>query len=156
MSRQPGDGATFIVCLPRCEQIPPAQAAACLPELLSGHGTVLSVEDDEDVRRVVGHVLRAQGYQILEASDGVQALQILHASPGPLHLVLTDVIMPRMTGLELVRRIKPLFPAAKVLYMSGYTDEILGPVTGQPLALIQRPFTARALIEKIREMRQRE
>ncbi|MGH7232772.1 MAG: response regulator [Nitrospiraceae bacterium] len=109
------------------------------------------MEDDEDVRLVVGDMLRAQGYSVREAADGAQALQMLHTTPGPLHLILTDVMMPRVTGPQFVKHIESLLPTVKVLYMSGYTDQILEPATGQPLAFIQKPFSAQVLIKKIRE-----
>jgi CheY-like chemotaxis protein len=111
----------------------------------------LLVEDDEDVRTVVGDMLRAHGYTVREASDGADALQILPSISDPLHLILTDVMMPRMTGPQLVKRIEPLLPTAKVLYMSGYTGDILEAATDQPLAFIQKPFTAQVLVKKVRE-----
>ncbi|MGQ0810052.1 MAG: response regulator [Nitrospiraceae bacterium] len=86
------------MCLPRCDQSPPVHIVARLSETVGGHKTILLVEDDEDVRIVVGDMLRANGYQVQEAADGAQALQILHATPNQPHLVLTDVMMPRMTG----------------------------------------------------------
>jgi two-component system, cell cycle sensor histidine kinase and response regulator CckA len=109
------------------------------------------VEDDEDVRLVVGDMLRARRYQVSEACDGAQALQVLQESPDPVHMVLTDVMMPRMTGPELVQRLECLCTPVKILYMSGYTDEILEPATGQRLGFIQKPFTSKMLLAKVHE-----
>jgi CheY-like chemotaxis protein len=111
----------------------------------------LIVDDDEDVRLVVGDMLRARGYRVSEACDGVEALQVLQDSPDPVHMVLTDVMMPRMTGPELVKRLESLSMPVKVLYMSGYTDEILEPATGQRLGFIHKPFTSKVLLEKVCE-----
>ena len=148
---EPGTGSTFIIYLPRCENIPPPQMVDRAPEPPSGNKTILVVEDDEDVRVVVGDMLRARGYRVSEASDGVEALQILQDSPDPVHMILTDVMMPRMTGPELVKRLESLSMPVKVLYMSGYTDEILQPATGQRLGFIQKPFTSNVLLEKVSE-----
>jgi CheY-like chemotaxis protein len=148
---EPGAGSTFTVCLPRCETIPPAQMIGRTSEPLRGHKTILVVEDDEDVRVVVGDMLRARGYRVSEACDGLEALQVLQDSSDPVHMVLTDVMMPRMTGPELVKRLESLSMPVKVLYMSGYTDEILEPATGQRLGFIQKPFTSKVLLQKVRE-----
>ena len=148
---EPGTGSTFTIYLPRCENIPPARMVDRAPEPPSGNKTILVVEDDEDVRVVVGDMLRARGYRVSEASDGVEALQILQDSPDPVHMILTDVMMPRMTGPELVKRLESLSMPVKVLYMSGYTDEILQPATGQRLGFIQKPFTSNVLLEKVFE-----
>ena len=148
---EPGTGSTFTIYLPRCENIPPARMVDRAPEPPSGNKTILVVEDDEDVRVVVGDMLRARGYRVSEAGDGVEALQILQDSPDPVHMILTDVMMPRMTGPELVKRLESLSMPVKVLYMSGYTDEILQPATGQRLGFIQKPFTSNVLLEKVSE-----
>lgn len=144
-------GSTFTIFLPRCETIPPAEAADRRQEPLRGPTTILVVEDDADVRLVVGDMLRAQGYQVSEACDGVHALQIIKNARDPVHMVLTDIMMPRMTGPELVRRLETLCTPVKVLYMSGYTDEILEPAMGQRLGFIQKPFTSKVLLKKVCE-----
>ena len=146
-----GGGSVFTVHLPRCEQISPAQTVAHPGRTPKSNETILLVEDDEDVRIVVGDMLRAQGYTVREASDGADALQLLPTIPDPLHLILTDVMMPRMTGPQFVKRIESILPTAKVLYMSGYTGDILEAVSDQPLAFIQKPFTAQLLAKKVRE-----
>jgi two-component system, cell cycle sensor histidine kinase and response regulator CckA len=148
---EPGAGSTFTISLPRCEAIPPAQVVGRPSESFQGHKNILIVEDDEDVRLVVGDMLRARGYRVSEACDGVQALQVLQESPDPVHMVLTDVMMPRMTGPELVRQLESLSLPVKVLYMSGYTDEILEPAAGQRLGFIQKPFTSTVLLQKVCE-----
>lgn len=148
---EPNRGSTFTIFLPRRETIPSAQAAGRPREPLLGHTTILVVEDDADVRLVVGDMLRAQGYQVSEACDGVHALQILQDARDPVHMVLTDIMMPRMTGPELVKRLESLSTPVKVLYMSGYTDEILEPAMGQRLGFIQKPFTSKVLLQKVCE-----
>jgi CheY-like chemotaxis protein len=148
---EPGTGSSFTISLPRCETFPPAQMVGRSTEPLRGHKTILVVEDDEDVRLVVSDMLRAQGYRVSEACDGVEALQVLQDSPDPVHMVLTDVMMPRMTGPELVKRLESLSMPVKVLYMSGYTDEILEPAAGQRLGFIQKPFTSTVLLQKVCE-----
>ncbi len=148
---EPGTGSTFTIFLPRCETIQPAQMTGRPSEPLRGHKTILVVEDDADVRLVVADMLRAQGYRVSEACDGVHALQILHESSDPVHMVLTDVMMPRMTVPELVKRIESLSAPVKVLYMSGYTDETLELGMGQRLSFIQKPFTSKILLQKVCE-----
>ena len=144
-------GSTFTVFLPRCEPMSAVPPVAQPPESSSGTKTILLVEDDEDVRRVVADMLRAHGYQVREAADGADALQRLRADPGHVNLVLTDVMMPRMTGPQLVKQLETRVPSVKILYMSGYPNEILEPAAGQPLAFIQKPFSAPLLIKKVRE-----
>jgi signal transduction histidine kinase len=151
LSSEPGRGSTFTICLPRCEAISPAPIAVPPKEPRLGHKTILVVEDDEDVRLVVGDMLRARGYRVREACDGVEALQVLQDSSDPVQMVLTDVMMPRMTGPELIKRMESLSMPVKVLYMSGYTDEILEPGMGQRLGFIQKPFTSNALLQKVSE-----
>ena len=144
-------GSTYTIYLPRCENVPPAQIVGRTSVPVRGDKRILVVEDDEDVRVVVSDMLRARGYRVSEACDGVDALQVLKDSADPVHMVLTDVMMPRMTGPELVRQLESLSMPVKVLYMSGYTDEILEPSAGQGLGFIQKPFTSNALLQKVCE-----
>ena len=109
------------------------------------------VEDDEDVRVAVRDMLRGTGYEVQEAADGIEALSLLGNGTVLPQLVLTDVMMPRMTGPQLAKRIDALMPTVKVLYMSGYANEILESVRGQPLAFIPKPFNSRDLLRKVRE-----
>jgi len=111
----------------------------------------LLVEDDEDVRVAVRDMLRRIGYEVQEAADGIEALSLLSKATVYPQLVLTDVMMPRMTGPQLAKRIDTLMPTVKVLYMSGYANESLESVRGQRLAFIPKPFNSRDLLRKVRE-----
>ena len=103
-------------------------ASASLPR---GWETVLVVEDEADVRDVLCETLRAQGYTVLEAANGLEALQVYERNPGVIHLLMTDIVMPVMGGPELARRLTATRGEMPVLYMSGYTDPDLGPCRGR-------------------------
>ena len=112
------------------------------------------MEDEEVVRKLAVRVLKKQGYKVLEAPDGGKALMLCEEFKEPIHLILTDVVMPGMSGRKLVDRLKEIHPEMKVLYMSGYTDNailhhgILEPGTN----FIQKPFTVESLPRKVREV----
>jgi len=111
------------------------------------------VEDDARVRMLVQRVLESAGYTVLSATDGKGALDILHQRPGRIHLVLTDIVMPGLSGPELLGRIREEHPGCKGLYMSGYSDKSFFP--GHPLSdapLIQKPFTPGSLAQRVREI----
>jgi len=151
---EPGRGTTFKIYLPRVEGAVASSAArALLPDPARGHETILLVEDELEVRELARDVLEAQGYTVLEAPDALAALRICEARFGPIDLVLTDVVMPRMSGRELATQLATLRPAMPVVYMSGYTDTaivhhgVLEPGT----TFLQKPFTPDALVRKIRQ-----
>src|ERR1700723_1130039 len=111
-----------------------------------GKITILVVEDAEAIRTMVCTMLAQQGYHCLEAADGVDALRVLDATAAPVHLVLTDVIMPKMTGAELARHLGRLRPDLPIVFMSGYCDDpVVRGFEGMPLILLAKPFTAAAL-----------
>jgi signal transduction histidine kinase/DNA-binding NarL/FixJ family response regulator len=116
--------------------------------------TILLVEDALRVRAVVREILEMNGYNILEARHGVEALEISERHRGPIHLMVTDVVMPQMSGRELAQRLQPLRPDMKVLYMSGYTDDAIvrHGVLGAGIAFLAKPFTPDALALKVREV----
>jgi len=143
-------GTQFTVALPRSELLQSWSPASRTP-VSAGGQTILLVEDDEDVRMAVSDMLKIAGYTVQEACDGMEALQSLQTISPPPSLVLTDVMMPRMTGPQLAKQIYALMPAVQILYMSGYTDSILEPVGGRPLAFIRKPFTAKELTRKVSE-----
>ena len=143
-------GTKFTVALPRSEQVQPALPTA-VASVSEGGDLILLVEDDEDVRMAVSDMLKIAGYTVQEACDGVDALQRLQSMSSPPSLVLTDVMMPRMTGPQLAKQIYTTLPAIQVLYMSGYADHILEPVGDRPLAFIRKPFTAKELTSKVCE-----
>jgi CheY-like chemotaxis protein len=119
-----------------------------------GDETILMVEDHDDVRKLAAQILEGQGYRILEASCGDDGLAISKEWKGPIHMILTDVVMPRMSGRELVERCKESRQDFKVLYMSGYTDHTIVDhgVLEQGTNLIQKPFTVEGLSRKVREV----
>ena len=119
-----------------------------------GTETILLVEDDEVVRKLVSEVLDNEGYRLLEAANGVAALSICAQYEEPIHLLLTDVVMPEMSGRELANRLAAVRPELKVLYMSGYTDDVIvhHGVLDEGTEFIQKPFTPDVLARKIREV----
>jgi two-component system cell cycle sensor histidine kinase/response regulator CckA len=117
-----------------------------------GNITILVVEDAEAIRTLVCAMLAQQGYQCLEAADGIDALRVLDETAAPVHLVLTDVIMPKMTGAELGRQLMRLRPDLPIVFMSGYCDDpVVRDFERTPLILLAKPFTAAALLEKVRQ-----
>ena len=151
VSSKLGVGSVFRICLPQDGQAQTDRPSVSKPETVTGGGTILVVEDDEDVRIAVRDMLRRTGYDVQEAADGIEALNLLSKATVYPQLVLTDVMMPRMTGPQLAKRIDALMPTVKVLYMSGYANESLESVRGQRLAFIPKPFNSRDLLRKIRE-----
>lgn len=143
-------GTQFTVALPRSEQVQSWVPSSAGPAPARGE-TVLLVEDDEDVRLAVRDMLSVAGYAVQEACDGMDALERLRTMTSPPSLVLTDVMMPRMTGPQLAKQIYAMMPEVQVLYMSGYSDRILEPVGGRVLAFIRKPFTAKELTRKVSE-----
>ena len=119
-----------------------------------GRETVLVVEDDEAVRELAREILEKNGYTVLEARHGVEALLISDRHNGPIHLLLTDVIMPQLNGRDLAQRLTSLRPDAKVLYMSGYTtkDLISHGMLDPGVAFLQKPFTPDGLALKVRQI----
>jgi PAS domain S-box-containing protein len=116
--------------------------------------TILLVEDAQRVRAVVREILEMNGYSVLEARHGAEAIEISSRHQGPIHLMVTDVVMPQMSGRELAQRLAPLRPDMRVLYMSGYTDDAIvrHGVLGAGMAFLSKPFTPDALAVKVREV----
>jgi len=152
---EPGRGSTFRIYLPR------AQGKVEEPDTLQIHvpdtvaaGTILLVEDEEAVRKLARRVLEGSGYKVLEARDGKAALSAVAAHPGPLDLVLTDVVMPGMSGQELSARLVAQRPGLNVLYVSGYTDDAIlqhGRLLPNT-AFLQKPFSPATLVSKVQEV----
>ena len=155
VSSEVGKGATFEVFLPRIQEaVSEGAKDLARPQALRGKETVLLAEDDENVQRLAKRVLEMQGYAVLEASTGAQALQICEQYRGPIHLILTDVVMPKMSGRELVERMKQMRPDIRILYMSGYTDDAIvrHGALNEGVAFLQKPFTPDDLLRKVREV----
>jgi DNA-binding response OmpR family regulator len=125
-----------------------------LPANTHGHETILLVEDAPAVRVLARDVLQAQGYTVLEAEHGREAFRTAEQYPGPIHLLLTDVVMPEMNGRDLVEQLAPLRPSMAIIYMSGYTDTVVVHHGGLDpgAAFLQKPFTPSALVSKIRQL----
>jgi len=149
---QPGHGTTFYIYLPRATDFGKA-APSMRHASKGGSETVLLVEDDDRVRGLVASMLKKNGYTVLLASAGDQALEIAARHQGRLHLLLTDVVMPGMSGRVLSERLMLLRPDTRVLYMSGYSDDAIlrHGVKSAGTHFIQKPFSLEALAEKVRE-----
>jgi PAS domain S-box-containing protein len=151
---EPGHGATFKVYLPRVDAAVEVPVAPTTVRTTGGRETVLVVEDEEALRRVAERILIRDGYTVHAASSGEEALALAKSSPRPIDLIATDVVMPGLGGRDLVRRLLAIHPDAKVLFMSGYTDDaVLRHGIPEPgTAFLQKPFSGLALTHKIREI----
>ncbi|HVP51056.1 MAG TPA: PAS domain S-box protein [Terriglobales bacterium] len=152
---EPGMGTTFKIYLPRVDEMAErAQARTQAPPGLGGTETILLVEDEEGVRGLTRQLLQRHGYTVLEAEHGQDALLLCERYSGPIHLLLSDVVLAQMSGRELVQRLTPLRPEMKVLYMSGYSDEAIFQhgVLEHGTAFLQKPFTTESLMRKLREV----
>jgi signal transduction histidine kinase/CheY-like chemotaxis protein len=150
----PGKGATFEIYLPQAvETTEDAAAQGKAAPLPRGSGTILVVEDEAEVRELAREFLKLSGYTVLEAQNGVEALDVLASHSGPLHLVVSDMVMPRMGGAELAEKLRTLRPRVKVVLMSGYTDYSTGnPSPGvHQVAMLPKPFSQSSLVEAVRE-----
>ena len=154
---EPSRGTSFKVYLPRVtasgEFVAP-QLVVPITEVSPGHETILLVEDETNVRQLTRHYLQGQGYTVLEAADAAAAIKISNSHTGPIHLLFTDVVMPGMNGRQLAHAISELRPETRVLYMSGYTENVIGHngTLDVNVNLLQKPFTLPALKAKVREV----
>jgi PAS domain S-box-containing protein len=155
---EPGVGTTITILLPVTEATAATNdsangngAGTGTPERSRRHETILLVEDEEPLRDVTTRILARAGYHVLAAEDGATAIDLAHHHPGPIHLLLTDVIMPKMMGNEVAARINTIRPQVPVLYMSGYAQPVLTEHgTLQPgVTIIEKPFTRRNLLHRI-------
>ncbi|MFH1954302.1 MAG: PAS domain S-box protein [Pseudomonadota bacterium] len=168
---EPGQGTTFKIYLPaivphsetqaRRAGLPKAEAEEAFaeeeqtqPQNLEGSEAILLAEEDDSLRELVRSILQEHGYRVLEAQDGEEALQLFEQHEGPIHLLLTDVVMPGMDGRELAERLQLLHPKMKVLYMSGYTDHAIvrNGVLEPGMPFIQKPFAPEVLVSKCRKV----
>jgi len=151
---EPGQGTQFHVYLPRLEEDGEAAAAPVEnPTPAFGTETILVTEDQDNVRRLVSRMLRGFGYHVLEAATGGEALAAAAAHAGPIHLLITDVVMPEMSGRELSAELKRRRPEIRMLYMSGYTGNVIARhgLLEEGVAFIEKPFTAESLASKVRD-----
>ena len=152
---EPGNGATFKIYLPRVEEA--AQTAKITvpePTLIYGTETILVVEDETMVRQLVCETLSAYGYQVIEAQSATDGLRLATESQPPPHLLLTDVIMPEMNGRILYQKIAQVHPDIKVLYMSGYTDNVIvhHGILDKGINFLQKPFSIQSLTRKVKQV----
>jgi two-component system, cell cycle sensor histidine kinase and response regulator CckA len=156
VSSEPNRGATIRIYLPRFESVevvePHAPANESPPP--DGVETLLLVEDEDGLRALASHTLRERGYHILEASNGEEALEVSRGHVRPIHLLLSDVVMPKLGGHALAERLITERPDIKLLFMSGFTDSALfrhGVISGEVECLL-KPFTPTVLAQKVREV----
>jgi CheY-like chemotaxis protein len=152
---QPGCGTVCKIYFPRvAESVQESESVQKSPSSNHGQETILLVEDDPSVRGFVHETLRISGYHVLVARHGIEALLVGARHMGPIHLLLTDVVMPQMSGPEVAEKLAALRPEAKILYMSGYPDHPVFKKGEVKLDtnFIQKPFTPNALMEKVREV----
>jgi DNA-binding NtrC family response regulator len=150
-----GVGTTFKVYFPVAKgarSVPVAMQRSARPSF-RGSETILLVEDDTGVRSAARTILRKYGYEVLEAQSGGDALLLCEQHASPIHLLLTDVVMPRMSGRQLSERLMRVRPEMRVLYMSGYMDDAVmrHGIRDSSVAFIQKPITPDALAHKVRE-----
>ena len=148
----PGLGTTFKIHLPHVEALVETPVAGPT-RAASGRGseTVLVVEDEDEVRALAIEILREHGYTTLAAADGAEALRVAARHPGPLHLLLTDVVMPHLSGWELARQLSSIRPETKVLYMTGYSEIAVAHEGVSDAIVLQKPFTPDLLAGRVRE-----
>ncbi len=158
VSSEVGRGTTFKIYLPRVAAVGEPAALVASPvevkKVEPGTETILLVEDEANLRYLARQYLEKQGYKVIEAADGAVAMQIAVAHEAVIHLLLTDVIMPGMNGRELAQRISEIRPNVKILYMSGYTENVIGHngMLDAGIRLLQKPFNLRDLRSKVREV----
>ena len=153
LSSEPGKGASFQIFLPRVYEIPEAAQAREPAFPPRGSETVLVVEDEDAVRHVVREALRQFGYTVLESGDAEEGLRMAQTHQGPIHLLVTDMVMPKLSGRMLAQQVQAHRSDIRVLYMSGYTDSsiVQQGVLERGLAFLQKPFTLKALAAKVRQ-----
>ncbi len=155
VSSQVGQGTSVKVYLPRTSEAAEfrrrERAARSLP---GGAETILVVEDEQMVRQLATRVLQQLGYSVLEAADGMEALRVAQRHSGTIDLLLTDMVMPQMSGNVLAERLRAAHPRLKVLFMSGYSDGMLGqqPLVERKDGLLQKPFTPALLAHTVRDV----
>ena len=153
VSSEVGRGTTFRIYLPETVRKPKAQVPIAPRELLTGRAEIILLAEDEDrVRKVVGGMLTRLGYSVIPASGGREAIRLARERAGEIHLLLTDVVMPNMSGHELAQRLTAMLPDVRVVYMSGYVQDSLvhREVVASGAPFLQKPFTQDALARLVR------
>ncbi len=151
---EPDRGSTFRVYLPLTAEAPPPSVAVEAATPSAGKETILLVEDEDAVRQLARRTLQAQGYQVLEAADGIAALTVCQRHLRTIDIIVTDVVMPQLGGVDLVQRLKVVRPHLRVLYISGYTDStvVRYGIAASEANYLQKPFTPDSLANKVRQL----
>jgi PAS domain S-box-containing protein len=151
---EPGKGTTFKIFLPALETSLELAAVESGPAVEAGAETILICEDDESIRRLVDTMLSSQGYHVIQSGSPQRAIELLRESSDTIDLLLTDVVLPQMSGIDLAREARVIHPGLKVLYMSGYTDRRIrnGWAAGEDIPLLEKPFTAAALSRMLHQV----
>jgi CheY-like chemotaxis protein len=150
-----GKGARFDVYLPRAEGVaevaPPSEAPI---KRVQGSTTILLVEDESSLRKLTGNTLKEAGYKVLEAGEAFQAMELAKEFDGTIDLLLTDVVMPGLSGRELAEKLRPERPEMRVLYISGYTDGAVAThgVLESGITILRKPFTRAQLLRNVEEI----
>ena len=150
---EPGRGTTFKIYLPRCDEYELAVEKEKAPAVsLRGSETILIAEDDHPLRKMTRRMLERYGYRVIDAEDGKEALRVFHEYEGTIELLLTDVVMPDMSGPELAKRLSVVQPGLRVVYMSGYSDNAIARhgVLDADVNFIEKPFSHKTLAGKVR------
>ena len=151
---EPGKGSTFKVYLPVVKEHVESEQKQGSTDAFHGQETVLLVEDEEMVRNLTREILVMNGYQVLTASNGEEACKVCESYTDKIHLMITDVVMPQMSGRELCERVSKQRPEMAILYMSGYTDDAIvrHGVLDDGMPFLQKPFTPDSFARKVREL----
>ncbi len=152
---EPGQGTAFKIYFPRFDKsFASKKSETVKPVVVGGSETVLLAEDEETLRGLAERVLAKNGYHVLSARDGAEAIKLLETYDGPIHLLLTDVVMPKAGGRQVAEHAAGKFPEMKILYISGYTDDaiVLSGVLDAEVAFLQKPFSPDALVRKVRQV----
>jgi hypothetical protein len=150
---KPGKGSVFKVYLPVAnDPVHPVPVAPPVPQKLSGNETILLAEDSAPLRQLARELLLMNGYSVLEAADGVEALELSRVHEGQIDLLLTDIVMPRMRGTELAQYIAEQRPKTAIVFLSGFSEEVrLHVHSTSPVAIVQKPYTVNALLQTVRQ-----
>jgi CheY-like chemotaxis protein len=151
---EPGRGTTFRILLPRHSEFAPVSGERAVVAVRAhGWEAVLVVEDDPAVRGLTRRVLQERGYSVLEAGDGTEALRLAEEYDGPIDLLVTDIVMPEMSGRKLAENLRTMHPAAKLLFMSGFTeaDVLQQGLLEAGAAFVEKPFSPERLATRVRE-----